>query len=94
MAAPTVAEVAAALDATVVTGGEAALDRDVLGYVVGGAHVPAVLKYLADGALLITPGDRADVIVAAHAAHAAGHRHPGRPGADHRRVARTRGRCR
>ena len=41
MAAPTVAEVAAALDATVVTGGEAALDRDVLGFVVGGAHVPA-----------------------------------------------------
>jgi phosphate acetyltransferase len=72
VAAPTVAEVAAALDATVVTGGEAALDRDVLGYVVGGAHVPAVLKYLVDGSLVITPGDRADVIVAAHAAHAAG----------------------
>jgi phosphate acetyltransferase len=72
VAAPTVAEVAAALEATVVTGGEAALDRDVLDYVVGGAHVPAVLDHLVDGALVITPGDRADVIVAAHAAHAAG----------------------
>ena len=72
LAAPTVAEVAAALDATVVTGGEAALDRDVLDFVVGGAHVPAVLDHLVDGALVITPGDRADVIVAAHAAHAAG----------------------
>jgi phosphate acetyltransferase len=72
VAAPTVAEVAAALAATIVTGTEAALDRDVLDYVVGGAHVPAVLEYLVDGALVITPGDRADVIVAAHAAHAAG----------------------
>jgi phosphate acetyltransferase len=72
LAAPTVAEVAAALDATIVTGGEAALDRDVLDYVVGGAHVPAVIDYLVDGALVITPGDRADVIVAVHAAHAAG----------------------
>jgi phosphate acetyltransferase len=72
LAAPTVAEVAAALDATVVTGGESALDRDVLDYVVGGAHVPAVLDHLVDGALVITPGDRADVLVACHAAHAAG----------------------
>ena len=72
LAAPTVAEVAAALGATVVTGGDAAMDRDVLDYVVGGAHVPAVLDHLVDGALVITPGDRADVIVAAHAAHAAG----------------------
>ncbi|MEV4641565.1 phosphate acetyltransferase [Actinoplanes sp. NPDC049548] len=72
VAAPTVAEVAAALDATVVTGGEAALDRDVLDYVVGAAHVPAVLDHLTDGALVITPGDRADLLVAASAAHAAG----------------------
>ena len=44
MAAPTVAQVAAALDATVLTGGDRRLDRDVLGYVVGGAHVPAVAR--------------------------------------------------
>jgi phosphate acetyltransferase len=72
VAAPTVAEVAAALNATVVTGTAAALDRDVLDFVVGGAHVPALLDHLVDGALVITPGDRADVQVAAHAAHAAG----------------------
>jgi phosphate acetyltransferase len=72
VAAPTVAEVAAALDATVVTGTGSALDRDVLDYVVGAAHVPAVLDHLTDGALLITPGDRADLLVAASAAHAAG----------------------
>jgi len=72
IAAPTVAEVAAALDATVLAGGDAALDRDVLDYVVGAAHVPALLDHLTDGALLITPGDRADLLVAASAAHAAG----------------------
>ncbi|GIE93996.1 phosphate acetyltransferase [Paractinoplanes rishiriensis] len=72
VAAPTVAEVAAALNATVITGGEGALDRDVHDYVVGAAHVPAVLEHLTDGALMITPGDRADLLVAASAAHAAG----------------------
>ncbi|MFG1989110.1 phosphate acetyltransferase [Actinoplanes sp. NPDC048988] len=72
ISAPTVAEVAAALDATVVSGGASALDRDVLDYVVGAAHVPALLDHLTDGALLITPGDRADLLVAASAAHAAG----------------------
>jgi phosphate acetyltransferase len=72
VAAPTVGDVAAALDATVVTGTEAALDRDVLDYLVGAAHVPNVLHHLSDGALIITPGDRADLLVAASAAHAAG----------------------
>ncbi len=72
LAAPTVAEVAEALDATIVSGGEGALDRDVLDYVVGAAHVPAVLEHLTDGALMITPGDRADLLLAASAAHAAG----------------------
>jgi len=72
VAAPTVGEVAAALDGVIVTGGEAALDRDVLDFVVGAGHVPAVLEHLVDGALMITPGDRADLLVAASAAHAAG----------------------
>ncbi|MFF5079958.1 phosphate acetyltransferase [Actinoplanes sp. NPDC000266] len=72
VSAPTVAEVAASLDATVISGGASALDRDVLDYVVGAAHVPALLDHLTDGALLITPGDRADLLVAASAAHAAG----------------------
>ncbi|MDT4993556.1 MAG: phosphate acetyltransferase [Actinoplanes sp.] len=72
VAAPTVGEVAAALDGVVVMGGRAALDRDVLDYVVGAGHVPAVLEHLVDGALMITPGDRNDLLVAASAAHAAG----------------------
>jgi phosphate acetyltransferase len=72
LAAPTVAEVARALGATHVSGGADALNREVHGYVVGGAHVPTVLDHLRDGSLLITPGDRADLVVASCAAHAAG----------------------
>ncbi|BBH64607.1 phosphate acetyltransferase [Actinoplanes sp. OR16] len=72
IAAPTVGEVAAALDATVFAGTPGALDRDVLDYVVGAAQVPTVLEHLTEGALLITPGDRADLLLAASAAHAAG----------------------
>jgi phosphate acetyltransferase len=70
--APTVAEVANALHATVVTGDDAALGRDVVDFVVGAAQVPAVLDHLTPGALLITPGDRADLIVATAAAQVAG----------------------
>ncbi|MGC4897531.1 phosphate acetyltransferase [Micromonospora sp. DT31] len=72
VSAPTVAEVSTALRGTVLTGDQAALDRDVLDYVVGAAHVPTLLDHLTDGALVITPGDRADLLVAAGAAHVAG----------------------
>ncbi len=72
VSAPTVAEVAAALGATLLAGDDAALGRDVLDYVVGAAHVPTLLDHLTEGALVITPGDRADLLVAASAAHVAG----------------------
>ncbi|NBE80561.1 phosphate acetyltransferase [Micromonospora rubida] len=72
VSAPTVAEVAAALGATLLAGDDAALGRDVLDYVVGAAHVPTLLDHLTEGALVITPGDRADLVVAASAAHVAG----------------------
>jgi phosphate acetyltransferase len=73
VSAPTVAEVAAALDATPVLGASpAALRRDVLDVVVGGATVPTFLDYLSDGCLVVTPGDRADLIVASVAAHTSG----------------------
>jgi phosphate acetyltransferase len=72
VSAPTVAEVAAALNATVLTGDEVALQRDVLGFVVGAAHVPTLLDHLTEGCLVITPADRADLLVAASAAHVAG----------------------
>jgi phosphate acetyltransferase len=72
VSAPTVGEVATALGAQVLAGDARALDRDVLDYVVGGAHVPAFLDHLTDGCLVITPGDRADLLLAASSAHASG----------------------
>ncbi|GLY23011.1 phosphate acetyltransferase [Micromonospora sp. NBRC 101691] len=72
VSAPTVAEVATALGATLLAGDDAALGRDVLDYVVGAAHVPTLLEHLTDGCLVITPGDRDDLLVAASAAHVAG----------------------
>ncbi|RIV35928.1 phosphate acetyltransferase [Micromonospora radicis] len=72
VSAPTVAEVAAALGATLLAGDDTALGRDVLDYVVGAAHVPTLLEHLTEGALVIMPGDRDDLLVAASAAHVAG----------------------
>ncbi|HEX5540344.1 MAG TPA: phosphate acetyltransferase [Micromonospora sp.] len=72
VSAPTVAEVATAMGATLLSGDESALGRDVLDFVVGAAHVPTLLDHLTDGCLVITPGDRADLLVAACAAHIAG----------------------
>ena len=70
--APTVAEVAEALGATWLAGDPSTRDRDVLDFVVGAAQVPVLLGYLTDGCLMITPGDRNDLLVAVGAAHAAG----------------------
>ncbi|MDT0306963.1 phosphate acetyltransferase [Streptomyces sp. DSM 44917] len=72
LAAPTVAQAAEAVGAKVLQGDAAGLGRDVRGYVFGGAMLPSFLPALTEGCLVITPGDRADLVVGALAAHAAG----------------------
>jgi phosphate acetyltransferase len=72
VSAPTLAEVADVLHAERLLGDDAAYGRDVLHFVVGAAHVPRFLDHLADGCVVITPGDRADLLTATFAAHAAG----------------------
>jgi phosphate acetyltransferase len=81
VSAPTVAEVATALGASWLAGGGAdgpptapqtTRNRDVLDFVVGAAQVPVLLDHLTDDCLMITPGDRNDLLVAVAAAHAAG----------------------
>ncbi|MCW2503456.1 MAG: phosphate acetyltransferase [Actinomycetia bacterium] len=67
---PTVGEVAAATGARLVLGDPAELDRDVRGVLVGAATLPAVLDLLRDGTLVLTPGDRDDVVVGMLAAAA------------------------
>ncbi|MBV1848945.1 phosphate acetyltransferase [Catellatospora tritici] len=73
IAAPTMAEVAAALHAVPVHGATpGALARDVVSAVVGAASVPTFLDHLRDNCLVVTPGDRPDLIVATFAAHLGG----------------------
>ncbi|TQK51780.1 phosphate acetyltransferase [Streptomyces sp. SLBN-118] len=72
LAAPTVAQIAQALGATVLRGDDAGLARDALDFVFGGAMLPNFLKALTPGCMVVTPGDRADLVVGALAAHSAG----------------------
>ncbi|MCA1218001.1 phosphate acetyltransferase [Streptomyces sp. 8L] len=71
LAAPTVAQVTEALGAAVLLGDDAGLARDALGFVFGGAMLPNLLGALTPGCVVITPGDRADIVVGALAAHSA-----------------------
>ncbi|KUN27289.1 phosphate acetyltransferase [Streptomyces antibioticus] len=72
LAAPTVSQVSHALDARVLLGDDAGLARDALDFVFGGAMLPNLLKALTPGCLVVTPGDRADLVVGSLAAHSAG----------------------
>jgi len=72
LSAPPVSQIVRALDAEVLLGDDSGLARDVRGFVFGGATLPTFLKALTDGVLVVTPGDRADLIVGALAAHSAG----------------------
>ncbi|MFC4493830.1 phosphate acetyltransferase [Streptomyces ovatisporus] len=72
LSAPTVAQVRDKLGAELLLGAPEALGRDVRDFVFGGAHLPVFLPALTEGCMVITPGDRADLVVGALAAHAAG----------------------
>jgi phosphate acetyltransferase len=78
LAAPTVAEVARALGAQYLqpTNGSWALDggprREVGRLVVGAMGLDHFLERIADGDLVITPGDRADIVAGSLAAHLSG----------------------
>ncbi|WP_329136749.1 phosphate acetyltransferase [Streptomyces sp. NBC_01476] len=72
LAAPTVAQIVEHLGAEVLLGDDAGLSRDAMGFVFGGAMLPAFLPALTPGCVVVTPGDRADLIIGSLAAHAAG----------------------
>ncbi|WP_327295176.1 MULTISPECIES: phosphate acetyltransferase [unclassified Streptomyces] len=72
LAAPTVAQISHALGGTVLLGDEAGLARDALDFVFGGAMLPNLLNALTPGCLVVTPGDRSDLVVGSLAAHSAG----------------------
>ncbi|MFE2430908.1 phosphate acetyltransferase [Streptomyces sp. NPDC059373] len=72
LSAPTVAQIAGALEAEVLLGDHSGLSRDVMDFVFGGAMLPTFIKALTPGCMVITPGDRADLIIGSLAAHSAG----------------------
>ncbi|MFE7277662.1 phosphate acetyltransferase [Streptomyces sp. NPDC057623] len=72
LAAPTVSQIAQSLGAKVLLGDDSGLARDALGFVFGGAMLPNFLTALTPGCLVVTPGDRADLVVGSLAAHSAG----------------------
>ncbi|MGW2473677.1 phosphate acetyltransferase [Streptomyces sp. NPDC001665] len=72
LSAPTVAQITAALGGTVLLGDDSGLARDALDFVFGGAMLPNLLKALTPGCMVVTPGDRADLVVGSLAAHSAG----------------------
>jgi len=72
LSAPTVRQIVHTLEAEVLLGDAAGLSRDARDFVFGGAMLPTFLPALTEGALVVTPGDRADLIIGSLAAHAAG----------------------
>ncbi|MFE3515569.1 phosphate acetyltransferase [Streptomyces sp. NPDC059166] len=72
LSAPTVAQITSALGGTVLLGDDSGLARDALDFVFGGAMLPNLLKALTPGCMVVTPGDRADLVVGSLAAHSAG----------------------
>ncbi|MFJ3338819.1 phosphate acetyltransferase [Streptomyces sp. NPDC086766] len=72
LSAPTVAQITQALGGRVLLGDASGLSRDALGFVFGGAMLPKLLHALTPGCLVVTPGDRADLVVGSLAAHSAG----------------------
>ena len=65
---PTVGEVCDALEARYIAGSDEGLHREVLDCKVAAMQLPNFLPYVAEGSLIITPGDRADLILGSLAA--------------------------
>ena len=71
LVAPTVADLQAAVDGTLLSGDTALMSREVMGVVVAGMTADHVLERLGEAVAVVTPGDRSDVVLAVASAHAA-----------------------
>ncbi len=68
---PTVAEIRRALGAEMLHGDVQWLDREITHYKVAAMELPHFLDHLEEGSLVITPGDRSDIIIGTLVADAA-----------------------
>jgi phosphate acetyltransferase len=71
LVAPSVAELQAAVEGTVIAGDAALLSREAMHVLVAGMTAEHVLERLNEGVAVITAGDRSDVVLAVVSAHAA-----------------------
>jgi len=72
LTAPTVGDLQRACSGRLIGGDPAALGLEVRAFVVASMTLPNLLNRLSDGAIVITAGDRADVILGVLTAHASG----------------------
>ncbi len=71
LTAPTVRQLMESVNGKLVLGDEELLGREVLDVLVGAMSLEHLLDHLADGAIVITPGDRSDILLGLLMAHAA-----------------------
>ena len=71
LSAPTVGALMEAVGGRLMVGDEELLQREALDVMVGAMSIEHLLEKLADGAVIITPGDRADILLGLLVAHAA-----------------------
>lgn len=68
LSTPTVGEIATALDCQMLHGDVDGLNREVHNIKIAAMNLPHFLDYVTDGTLIMTPGDRSDVILGSLAA--------------------------
>ncbi len=68
LAKPTIGEISKMLGGECLCGEDDALNQVVTNYKVAAMEIPDFLNYIEDGSLIITPGDRSDIILASLAA--------------------------
>ncbi|WP_150307045.1 phosphate acetyltransferase [Planctomonas psychrotolerans] len=68
--APTVGELLTAVEGSLLKGDEALLSRESLGVVISAMSMENVLARLTEGAVVVVPGDRSEVLLAVLMAHA------------------------
>jgi phosphate acetyltransferase len=69
LSAPSLADLVPAVDGTLLSGDPELLTREATGFVVAGMTMPNVLDRLFDGAVVVTPGDRPEVVLGVAMAH-------------------------
>jgi phosphate acetyltransferase len=60
---PSICEIATALGATFISGEDECSKREVTDYKVAAMELPNFLSYIKEGTLVITPGDRSDILL-------------------------------